>query len=104
MTKVAQAKKPTTAPVPAAEPASKRKARKRADGEGTLSFDKKSRLWRGSLMVGMKTVTTEDGKLIQRHDRRKVAARTQELCRQRLDALKHQRDGQQLVATPRLTV
>jgi integrase len=104
MSKVAQPQKATTAPAAAAKPASPRRARKRADGEGTLSFDKKARLWRGSLMVGMKTVTTADGKLLQRPDRRKVSGRTQELCRQRLDALKQQRDGQQLVDTPRLTV
>lgn len=84
MTKVAQAEKPTRT----------RKARKRGDGEGTLYFDAKAKLWRASLFVGMKTVKLEDGSTALRPDRRKVSARKQEDAIARLDALKtEKRDG-----------
>ena len=80
MAKIAQAKKPTTAPDQAPKSTRTRKPRKRGDGEGSLYFDAAAQLWRASLMVGKRA----DG----RPDRRKVSARTQELCLERLDALK----------------
>ena len=80
-------------PTRAQKPTRERKPRKRADGEGTLYFDAKAKLWRASLFVGMKTVKGKDGKLVQRSDRRKVSARKQEDCVARLDALKGERRG-----------
>ena len=88
MTKLAQHQRPTTAATAAATPVRKRQARKRGDGEGTLYYDAKAKLWRASVMVGMKTVAAADGKLVQRPDRRKVSARKQEDCLAKLDALK----------------
>jgi integrase len=62
-------------------PERKRKARKRADGEGSI-FRRSDGLWIGRLMVGMKL----DGK----PDVRQVSAKTQAACREKLDALKSQ--------------
>jgi integrase len=65
-----------------------RRARKRADGEGSLSFDAAKKLWVGSLMVGYKP----DGK----PDRRKVKAKSQSECRRKLDRLKARAETGQL--------
>ncbi|MGE4055761.1 MAG: N-terminal phage integrase SAM-like domain-containing protein [Vicinamibacterales bacterium] len=59
-----------------------RKARKRASGEGSLRFNEKKQLWVGRLMVGRRL----DGK----PHVREVTARTQKVCRERLDSLKLQ--------------
>lgn len=70
-----------------------RRPRKRGDGEGTLYFDAKAKLWRASLYIGMKTVKGSDGATVLRPDRRKVSARKQEDAIARLDALKGERRG-----------
>src|ERR671930_631584 len=62
-----------------------RKARKRADGDGTISQHTTSGLWRGRLMVGRKP----DGK----PDIREVYAKSQGECRKKNDALKHRVAG-----------
>src|SRR5581483_8991299 len=60
----------------------KRRARKRADGEGTIRYSEKKGLWLARLMVGQRL----DGK----PDIREVSAKSQKACRQKLDALKAQ--------------
>src|SRR3954467_8037311 len=67
----------------ATEPAaSKRKAKKRADGEGSIRWSEAKKLWIGRVMVGRRL----DGK----PDVREVTAKTQKACREKLDALKGQ--------------
>ena len=73
-----------------------RKARKRADGEGSLYYDGKAGLWRGELMIGRRP----DG----RRDVRKVSAKTQADCRARLDALKSDRAKGVTLEPHRITV
>ncbi|MCL4543989.1 MAG: site-specific integrase [Chloroflexi bacterium] len=58
----------------------KRRLRKRGDGEGTLYLDEQRGLWIGELMIGYRP----DGK----PDRRRVTAKLQGDCRRKLDALK----------------
>jgi integrase len=58
----------------------KRKAKKRAHGEGSLRYSEAKGLWIGRLMVG----TRLDGK----PDIREVSAKSQKACRERLDALR----------------
>ena len=58
-----------------------RKARKRADGEGSIRYSETKELWIGRLMVARRL----DGK----PDIREVSAKTQRACRERLDALKN---------------
>ena len=64
------------------EAGAKRKAKKRADGEGSIRWSETKKLWIGRLMVG----TRLDGK----PDIREVSAKTQKACREKLDALKAQ--------------
>jgi hypothetical protein len=59
-----------------------RNAKKRTDGEGSIRWSEAKRLWIGRVMVGRRL----DGK----PDVREVSAKTQKLCRERLDALKLQ--------------
>ena len=63
------------------KPEGKRRARKRADGEGSI-FKRADGISIGRLMVGVKL----DGKL----DVRQVSAKSQGVCREKLDALKAQ--------------
>src|SRR6266498_1064704 len=58
----------------------KRRGRKRADGEGSLRYVERKRLWVGRLMVGHRP----DG----RPDVREVSAKTQAECRKRLQGLR----------------
>jgi integrase len=60
----------------------KQKARKRADGEGSIRWSETKKLWIARLMVG----TRLDGK----PDIREVTARSQKACREKLEALKAQ--------------
>ncbi len=62
-----------------------RRARKRADGEGTISQHPTSGMWRGRLMVGRKP----DG----RPDVREVYAKSQAGCRRKLDEMKRRVAG-----------
>jgi integrase len=59
-----------------------RRARKRADGEGSIKYRADKQLWVARLMVGRRP----DGK----PDLRDVTAKTQKACREKLDALKAQ--------------
>jgi integrase len=63
----------------------KRKAKKRADGEGSIRYSETKKLWIARVMVGNRL----DGK----PDIREVAAKTQRACREKLDALKAQAAG-----------
>lgn len=63
----------------------KRKKKNRAAGEGSLYFDAKQNLWIGSVMVGYRL----DGK----PDRRKVKAKRQDECLEKLSALKARAAG-----------
>jgi integrase len=58
----------------------KRRARKRADGEGSIRYSEGKKLWIGRVMVGYRP----DGK----PDIREVAAKQQADCRKKLDAIK----------------
>jgi len=58
----------------------KRKAKKRADGEGSLRWSESRRLWIGRVMVGYR----QDGK----PDVRETTAKQQAECRKKLDAIK----------------
>src|SRR5215212_3129871 len=60
----------------------KRKAKKRADGEGSIRWSEPKKLWIGRVMVGHRP----DGK----PDIREVTAKQQGECRKKLDALKAQ--------------
>jgi integrase len=59
-----------------------RKAKKRADGEGSIRYSESKKLWIGRVMVGRRL----DGK----PDVREVTAKGQRACRERLDAVKAQ--------------
>jgi integrase len=63
----------------------KRKAKKRANREGTLYFDAKRKLWIGEVMVGYRP----DGKA----DVRRTTARRQDDCKAKLDGIKAQAAG-----------
>src|SRR3712207_1028429 len=65
-----------------ADAGTKRRARKRADGEGSIRYSEKKKLWLARLMVGHRL----DG----RPDIREVSAKSQKECRSKLDALKGQ--------------
>ncbi|MCC7366823.1 MAG: site-specific integrase [Chloroflexi bacterium] len=65
--------------------AQKRKAKKRADREGTLYFDAKRKLWVGEVMVGYRA----DGK----PDIRRTTARRQDDCKAKLDGIKAKAAG-----------
>src|SRR3954452_25624614 len=69
----------------------KRKAKKRADGEGSIRWSETKKLWIGRVMVGYRL----DGK----PDVREVTAKTQKLCRERLDAVKAQASNGTLAST-----
>jgi len=71
--------------VTTAQSDTKRRARKRADGEGNIRYSETKKLWIGRLMVGYRL----DGK----PDIREVAAKTQKDCKAKLDALKGQAAG-----------
>jgi len=75
----------------AAQPEAKRRARKRADGEGSIRYSEGKKLWLARLMVGYRL----DG----RPDIREVSAKTQKVCKARLDALKAQANGGTLPST-----
>lgn len=72
-----------------------RKARKRADGEGSISHHASGQ-WRGRLMVGYQPDGTPD--------RREVYGKTQQEARQKLDALKTAVAKGSLIAPTRTTV
>ena len=74
-----------TRPIPRKEtPLSetKRKPRKRAAGEGSIRYSESKKLWIARVMVGRRL----DGK----PDIREVTAKTERLCRGRLDIIKMQ--------------
>ena len=73
-----------------------RRGGRRSAGEGTLYFDAKAGLWRGELMVGRRL----DG----RRDIRKVSAKTQKACRERLQQLRQEHATAALRAPGPLTV
>src|SRR3954463_7049864 len=58
----------------------KRKAKKRPDGDGSIRYSESKKLWIGRVMVGYRP----DGK----PDIREVTAKQQGECRKKLDALK----------------
>src|ERR687887_158471 len=60
----------------------RRRAHKRAAGEGSIRYSESKKSWIGRLMVGYRL----DGK----PDVREVTAKSQRVCRERLDALKAQ--------------
>ena len=60
----------------------KRGPRKRANGEGSLRYSERKGLWIGRLMVGVKSNGDPDI--------REVSAKSQKVCRAKLDALKTQ--------------
>jgi integrase len=66
----------------ATESGTKRKAKKRADGEGSLRWSETKKLWIGRVMVGRRP----DGK----PDIREVTAKSQKACREKLDAVRAQ--------------
>lgn len=70
--------------VPNAAPPQERKRRKRGDGEGSIRYSEKRRLWMAEIMVGLKA----DGS----RDMRYVAAKTRKECQAKLDAIR-QRAG-----------
>jgi integrase len=71
----------------------KRKAKKRADGEGSLRWSEAKKLWIGRVMVGYRP----DGK----PDVREVTAKRQDECRKKLEALKAQAASGTLVDATR---
>src|SRR3954447_25726607 len=67
------------------DPGTKRRGRKRADGEGTLYFDAKRKLWIGEVMVGY----LPNGK----PDIRRTTARRQDDCKAKLEDVKAKASG-----------
>jgi hypothetical protein len=62
------------------ESGTKRKAKKRPDGDGSIRYSETKKLWLGRVMVGYRP----DGK----PDIREVAAKQQAECRRKLDGIK----------------
>lgn len=67
--------------VPNPAPRQERKAKKRGDGEGSIRYVERRKLWMAEVMLGAKP----DGS----PDRRYVAAKTRKDCQAKLDALRH---------------